>query len=391
MGLFDKKICDFCGGGIGLLGNRKLSDGNMCKECAEKISPWVNDRRSWSVAEMQEHLSYRGMNYSNLEYFQPTRAIGNDNMKLYIDCNNAQWFLCRHSNYRNYNPDIFGFEQVTGCQIEIRDNRREVYFNAPDGRRVSFIPPEYDYDYDFYFHVFVNCPFVQEITFKINDYHIEDIGDYEYLMAESIANNMKSVFDQMMSGTGQMVIPSDYCPDAATIAALRRERELRIEQMRRYRTYSPGTCPAEYVYVRRHPVAPGYHQAPPPPPVHHMPPPPPPVYHKAPPPPPVHHTAPTPVHHQAPPPVHHQAPPPVHHQAPPPVHHQAPPPVVHHTPTPAAHAAPPTQRAATPVHKSAPTQHQAPPARHAGAPAGPANHPGPGGKPHLGNRPGGHH
>ena len=30
MGLFDKKICDICGEKIGLLGNRKLDDGNLC-------------------------------------------------------------------------------------------------------------------------------------------------------------------------------------------------------------------------------------------------------------------------------------------------------------------------------------------------------------------------
>ena len=30
MGLFEKKYCDICGEKIGLLGNRKLEDGNMC-------------------------------------------------------------------------------------------------------------------------------------------------------------------------------------------------------------------------------------------------------------------------------------------------------------------------------------------------------------------------
>ena len=38
MGLFDKKYCDICGEKIGLLGNRKLDDGNLCKECAKKKS-----------------------------------------------------------------------------------------------------------------------------------------------------------------------------------------------------------------------------------------------------------------------------------------------------------------------------------------------------------------
>jgi len=29
--IFDKKVCAICGGEIGLLGNRKLEDGNLCK------------------------------------------------------------------------------------------------------------------------------------------------------------------------------------------------------------------------------------------------------------------------------------------------------------------------------------------------------------------------
>ena len=59
MGLFDKKICDICGDKIGLLGNRKLEDGNMCKNCAKKMSPWLTGRKGYSVAEMKEHLQYR--------------------------------------------------------------------------------------------------------------------------------------------------------------------------------------------------------------------------------------------------------------------------------------------------------------------------------------------
>ena len=57
MGLFDKifekKICAICGGEIGLLGNRKLEDGNMCKNCAAKLSPWFSDRRSSTVEEKE--------------------------------------------------------------------------------------------------------------------------------------------------------------------------------------------------------------------------------------------------------------------------------------------------------------------------------------------------
>ena len=33
--------CDICGEKIGLLGNRKLDDGNLCKDCAKKIVTMV--------------------------------------------------------------------------------------------------------------------------------------------------------------------------------------------------------------------------------------------------------------------------------------------------------------------------------------------------------------
>jgi hypothetical protein len=62
MGIFDKKFCDLCGEKIGLLGNRKLEDGNMCGNCAKKLSPFTTDRRRTSVADIKQHLAYREAN-----------------------------------------------------------------------------------------------------------------------------------------------------------------------------------------------------------------------------------------------------------------------------------------------------------------------------------------
>ena len=57
MGLFDKKNCDICGDKIGLLGNRKLDDGNLCKNCAAKLSPWFEERRHSTVEEIKRQLT----------------------------------------------------------------------------------------------------------------------------------------------------------------------------------------------------------------------------------------------------------------------------------------------------------------------------------------------
>ena len=35
--LFEKKVCDICGGDIGLLGNRKLEDGNCCRKVQQNV------------------------------------------------------------------------------------------------------------------------------------------------------------------------------------------------------------------------------------------------------------------------------------------------------------------------------------------------------------------
>ena len=84
MGLFDKKYCDFCGSKIGLLGNKKLEDGNMCKDCASKLSPWFSDRRHTTKAEIAEQLDYREKNKAAVREFTATRKIGNY-MKLILD------------------------------------------------------------------------------------------------------------------------------------------------------------------------------------------------------------------------------------------------------------------------------------------------------------------
>ena len=71
--LFEKKSCDLCGGEIGLLGNRKLEDGNCCKNCAGKLSYWFDDRRHSTVEQIRQHLAYREVNKRELAGFRPSK------------------------------------------------------------------------------------------------------------------------------------------------------------------------------------------------------------------------------------------------------------------------------------------------------------------------------
>ena len=98
MGLFDKifekKICDICGAEIGLLGNKKLEDGNCCKNCAGKLSPFFSDRRSSTIEEIKKQLEYREANKAEVAKFRITRTIGTASKKIHLDGLKNDTFIC---------------------------------------------------------------------------------------------------------------------------------------------------------------------------------------------------------------------------------------------------------------------------------------------------------
>jgi hypothetical protein len=190
MGLFDKKYCDICGEKIGLLGNRKLEDGNMCKDCAAKLSPFTTDRRRTTVAEIKEHLAYREANLEEVGKFNVTRTFG-DRTKVLLDEDNAKFIVTSSGRWKNDNPDVIAFSQVTGCQSEIRESRTEIKMKTRDGKEVSYNPPRYDVDYDFYLTIHVNSPFFNEIEFKLNGNRIEERTSVEFREFERQAGEIK--------------------------------------------------------------------------------------------------------------------------------------------------------------------------------------------------------
>ena len=94
MGLFDKKYCDICGEKIGLLGNRKLENGNLCKNCAKKLSPWFSDRRNSTVEEIKAQLAYREENQGKVAAFHTTRTLGTDT-KVLLDEDAGKFMVTR--------------------------------------------------------------------------------------------------------------------------------------------------------------------------------------------------------------------------------------------------------------------------------------------------------
>lgn len=168
MGLFDKKYCDVCGEKIGLLGNRKLNDGNLCKDCAAKLSPFFSGRRGATAEEIKQQLAYREDNKQKLSSFHPSRTFG-ESKKVYIDDMAGTFIVTGRSNWRDANPDIIALSQVTACNTDIKENRNEIYQQTADGKRVSYNPPRYEYSYEFKVEILVSSPWFSEIELELSE------------------------------------------------------------------------------------------------------------------------------------------------------------------------------------------------------------------------------
>lgn len=167
MGLFDKKFCSVCGQKIGLLGNRKLEDGNLCKNCASQLSPWFSERRHSTVDDIKAQLAYREQNRAAVRAFHTTKSIGKYE-KLLVDENAGKFMVTSASDLEKANPDVIDLSAVTGCDLELDENRNELKQRDANGNMVSYRPPRFEYTYNFYVTIRVNHPYFDEIRYRLN-------------------------------------------------------------------------------------------------------------------------------------------------------------------------------------------------------------------------------
>ena len=166
MGLFDKKYCDICGQKIGLFGNRKLENGNLCKDCAKKLSPFFSERRNSTVEDIRRQLAYREENEKQLAAFFPSLTF-DGSKKVYIDPMRERFVVTGLSNWRSGNPDLIAFSQVLGVDTDIQENKEEIYFEDSDGNKKSYVPPRYTCDYEF--NITIPSKSLNEVVRSINE------------------------------------------------------------------------------------------------------------------------------------------------------------------------------------------------------------------------------
>ena len=169
MGLFDvfkKKDCEICGNEVGLLGYKKLKDGEICNACVKLLSPWFADRRESTVAQIKAQLAYREQNAEELKSFQPTKTIG-DYYYMYVEEKDGvpyRFCVSLDKDYQKENADLILFADVEELEIEI---------NNQENRQVSDEDPDdvtYSYSYLFIVHMKIkNNPYFESITFRLNN------------------------------------------------------------------------------------------------------------------------------------------------------------------------------------------------------------------------------
>jgi hypothetical protein len=254
MGLFDKKFCDFCGNKIGLLGNKKLEDANMCKDCAAKLSPWFSERRHSTKADITKQLEYREQNKSAVASFNATRTLGTTSTKLLIDDNARKFMVTSAKNLSEANPDVLDFSQAVGCDLDVKEHRYEIRHTDSNGKSVSYNPPRYKYSYDFHAIIRVDHPYFDEMKFALSNGSIE-VGEQpmnpgqsggwsvsrsgfnilgnkidEYYKCVDCGNDIKAAIDAMRtSGPAQAAAPQQAAPQQDA-AALRDEARLKALQ-----------------------------------------------------------------------------------------------------------------------------------------------------------------
>jgi len=168
MGLFEKKTCSICGEKIGFLGNRRLTDGNLCRDCAGKLSPFFRGRRSSTVEEIRAHLAYREENAAALADFHPSLVFGTDE-KVYLDLDAKKLIVTSADDVAADNPDIISAGQITSCETHIEDDEEEIFYTDRDGNEKSYSPPRYRHAYEFHITLKIDSPWFDEISVDLNN------------------------------------------------------------------------------------------------------------------------------------------------------------------------------------------------------------------------------
>ena len=183
--LFEKRQCSICGKEMGMTERKELTGGNLCDDCADKLSDWFSTdaRKRSTPQQIQEQLAYREQNRQAVAQFRPTRTIGKST-KVYLDEMNRRFMVSGASDLQKDNPDVIDASAITNVAVDINESKHELRTKNEEGRSVSYDPPRYDYSYDFYVDIDVNHPYCSHRRIKVNSSSVW--VKYDYLQSRGM-------------------------------------------------------------------------------------------------------------------------------------------------------------------------------------------------------------
>ena len=201
--LFEKRQCSICGKEMGMTERKELSGGNLCDDCAEKLSDWFSTeaRKRSTPQQIQEHLAYREQNRQAVAQFRATRTIGK-NTKVYLDEMNRKFMVSSASNLQEDNPDVIDASAITNVAVDINESKHELRTKNEEGRSVSYDPPRYDFSYDFYVDIDVSHPHCSHRRIKVNSSSVW--VRYDYLQARGLSGFGNRTMGNSFNAGGNM-------------------------------------------------------------------------------------------------------------------------------------------------------------------------------------------
>lgn len=204
MGLFSKKTCCICGEKVGILGGLKLKDGDMCKECKKKLSPFFDDAKESTVEDIKKQIEAREENYKQLDNLEINKIYGEFGVIL-IDEKNKKFVAVKDTseslfgNQKNVkgiedvkdkNPDIIDFKDIEDVEVKIIETSREEK-QTINGEQVSYDPKHYTYMIGFDVIIKVKHPYIKVIRISIKNGTVQIYNEGRRLEEDYIAGFMK--------------------------------------------------------------------------------------------------------------------------------------------------------------------------------------------------------
>ena len=124
---------------------------------------------------------------------------------MFVDQGKGQFTVASKLDEQE-NPDIVSLSQVTGCRLEVKEDRDEEKYKDNDGNMRSYVPPHFKYSYDYVMHISVNSPWFDDMDFQMNTFSVEDHERGKMMAMEQAGNEIVALLTgrtvQMAGGFG---------------------------------------------------------------------------------------------------------------------------------------------------------------------------------------------